>query len=278
MTKFFCLIIIFFNFNLAWANNIAIYDENIILLVGLKALEISDKERGILHGKRVIEVSFTDNWQDTIKKTEADEVIIKHNNGFTGLYTPNGDLVRNIELFTDLQKPNPDLIPPANQDLVYKEQFDKGYITGGRIDPYAASGPLGDRQDNKQLKAGWGYNSDFNKPQSKRSLVVDFLNYAPLDTVGPLNYPGNFDQHNLTWAYGLGVIPHIGSFIVARNRAKANKRDYDTYKQERGVPSYVEHPITYSNYNPSDPTNPIIKDPNFLKYQEMPVSIEHELK
>ncbi len=276
MTRFFCLIIIFLNFNLAWANNIAVYDENVILLVGLKAAEISDRERGVLHGKRVIEVSFTDNWLETIKKTEADEVILKQNNGFTGLYTPNGDLVRNIELNADLQKPNPDLIPPETQDLVYREQFDKGYITGGRIDPYSASGPLGDRQDHKQLKAGWGYNSDFNKPKSKRSLVVDYLDYMPLDAVAPLNYPGNFDQHNLTWAYGLGVIPHIGSFIVARNRAKANKRDYDTYKQERGIPSYVERPITYSNYNPSDPTNPIIKDPNFIKYQEMPISFQEE--
>jgi hypothetical protein len=276
MTRVFCLIIIFLNFNLAWANNIFVYDENVILLVGLKAAEISDGERGVLHGKRVIEVSFTDNWLETIKKTEADEVILKQNNGFTGLYTPNGDLVRNIVLNVDLQKPNPNLIPPATQDLVYKEQSDKGYITGGRIDPYSSSAPLGNRQDNKQIKPGWGYNSEFNKPKSKRSLVVDYLEYMPIDTVTPLNYPGNFDQHNLAWAYGIGVIPHIGSFIAARNRARANKRDYDTYKQEKGIPSYVERPVMYNNYNPSDPTNPITSDPNFIKYQEMPVSFQQE--
>lgn len=276
MLRIFCLLVIVLNFNLVRANNIAVYDENVILLVGLKAAELSDRERGTLHGKKVIEVSYTNNWQESIKKTEADEIMLKQNNGFTGLYTPNGDLVRNVELIQDLQNPNPNLIPPVNQDVVYREQFDPGYVTGGRIDPYSASGPLGDRQDNKQLKAGWGYNNEFDKPKSKRSLVVDYLDYMPLDTVAPLNYPGNFDQHNLTWAYGLGVIPHIGSFIATRNRAKANKKDYDTYKQARGVPDYLERPITYSKYNPADPTNPIISDPNFIRYQEMPTSFEQE--
>jgi hypothetical protein len=73
------LILIFLNSNLAWGQ-IAVYDENVILLVGIKAAELSERERGTLHGKRVVEVSFTDNWIETIKKTEADEVILTESN------------------------------------------------------------------------------------------------------------------------------------------------------------------------------------------------------
>lgn len=258
------------------ASSISQYDENVLLLVGLKASEISDDERGILMGKRVIEVNYTDNWKDTIKQTNADEIILKQNSGFTGLYTPNGDLVRNVVLIADQHKESKNIYPPDVQTLTYREHPDKGYVTGGRVDPFSPASPVIDRADNKQLKAGYGYNSDFDRPKSKRSLVVDYLDYAPLDTVAPLNYPGHFDQHNLTWAYGLGVIPHIGAFVVARNRARANSKDYQYYKQQQAVPDYIERPITYQNYNPAEPSNPIVSDPNFIRYQEMPVSFQEE--
>jgi hypothetical protein len=277
MFRIFALIsVVLLSVQFAKANHIEQYDENVILLIGLKASEISDPERGILQGKRVIEVNYTDNWMETIKKTSADEVILKQNSGFTGLYTPNGDLIRNIELIADLYKKQNNLIPPGSQEITYKQQTDRGYSLAGRVDPYQPGTPLSDRHDNKQLQAGYGYNSDFNRPKSKRSIVVDYLDYMPLDTVAPLNYPGHFDQHNLTWAYGLGVIPHIGGFIVARNRARANNKDYEYYKQQRAIPDYVERPVMYQNYNPAEPTNPIVSDPNFVRYQEMPISFEEQ--
>lgn len=246
----------------------------IVLMVGVKAQDLDVRERGILNGKRVIEIPRTNNWQQSIESTQASEVIVKQNTGFVGLYTPGGALVKSIAMADGSNPANQTSSSPI-QTLTYEEEQDFGYRVGGRIDPYKPI-HVYEPKNNARLSAGWGYNSHLNQPKSKRSIIVDFLDFAPLDTVTPLNYPGYFDQHNLTWAYGLGVIPHIGGLIARTQRAKLENQEYQDAKLTQGIPNYTEEPVTYYGTNRRDPTNPMVQDPNFLRMNPMPQAFNQQ--
>ncbi len=272
---FFASIILFTQLTVARASEI--YDPNlmVILFVGVSANELAEHEKKLLRGKKVIEIEKTDNWEKSIINTSAQEVVVRQNTGFVGLYTPNGSLVKGLDL---IGAPNPYLanqpIPTPVQSMVYQDVDKQGYTTGGRIDPYQPL-VIYEPKNNARLSAGWGYNSQLDQPKTyKRSAIVDFLNFAPIDAVTPFNYPGTFDQVSIPAAYGLGVLPHIGGLFAARRRAKAEQQNFEYY-QRQGAPDYLEEPVQYYRYNQfqsKEPTNPITNDPNFMRLQQMPQS------
>ena len=255
-------------------------DQYVILLVGLKQHELAHNELGILRGKKVIEVIRRGNWVDAVKKTEAQEVLVRHNSGFAGLYTPAGDLVRPIEL-ADGSNP---IQQETREGVITDLKFDQskvvpnGYTTGGRIDPYHPQQYIELYNNTARLSPGWGYNSNYDKPRSKRSALVDLANYVPLDITTPLNYHAQFGgSPTLSFAYGLGVLPHIGGLMARMKRGQAEKADYDYYKRERGFPDYLDRaPDYYYQGARNEPTNPIITDPNFIRYDNAPQAFQQQ--
>lgn len=236
-----------------------------ILLVGIKPNELSLNEQMHLSGKEVIEVPFNNHWQDSIQKYQAQEIILKQPSGFTGLYMPNGHIVRVVDLKIRPNHPYYNTPPaPAVRNLQPKHWKQLGYNTGGRRDPYRAQAV--DRH--AKLAPGWGYNRDLNPPKTKRQVFLDFLAYSPLDPATPFNYPGTFDALNLSGVYLTGSLPHIGGLIQETQRAKANQQRYNELLKQTPQNDYTEQPVQY--YNEADPTNPISSDPNQFRLQQMP--------
>lgn len=245
----------------------------VILLVGLKQHELAHNELGLLQGKKVIEVIRTGNWMNAVTKADASEVIVRHNSGFTGLYSPNGDLVRPIELADGSNPIQQETRTGAVRDYPVLELQEKvGYQTGGRIDPYRPQQYISSYANNARLSPGWGYNSDYNQPRSKRSAFVDLMNYVPLDVTTPLNYAGQFGgNRGLSFAYGLGVLPHLAGLATRMKRGQAERDDYQYYKREQGVPDYLDAaPDYYYQGARNEETNPITTDPNFIRYDNAP--------
>ncbi len=245
----------------------------VILLVGVKQHELAHNELGMLQGKKVIEVIRTGNWIDSVQKAEAAEVIVRHNSGFTGLYTPGGTLVRPIELADGSNPIQQETRTGAVSDYPLLQLQDKvGYQTGGRIDPYKPQQYISTHENNARLSPGWGYNSDYNQPRSKRSAAVDLMNYVPLDVTTPLNYAGRFGgNRSLSFAYSLGVLPHIAGLAARMKRGQAEANDYQYYKREQGIPDYLDRaPDYYYEGARNEETNPITTDPNFIRYDNAP--------
>ncbi|MDA0772079.1 MAG: hypothetical protein O3C63_03955 [Cyanobacteria bacterium] len=245
--------------------------QNTILLVGLNADELADYEHKILQDKRIIEIPYSLNWHNSLENNHADEIVLKQNSGFVGLYTPGGSLVRPI----DIAGGNPYLennpVPPINTSVGHHMEWNQvGYATGGRADPYKPITSLIDPQDGSRLAAGYGYNTHIDQPKIfKKNTFIDLLNFVPIDTVTPFNYPGTFDQHGLGAVYTIGALPHIGGTIAQMRRAKSEKANFDYYQQQ--MPSgNSELPVVYNRYNSTDPGNPVTDDPNFIRYQQMP--------
>lgn len=248
-----------------------------ILLVGVAADELAEYELKVLKGKRIIEIPSSQNWRTTLENTHADEILLKQNSGFVGLYTPGGSLVRAI----DLEGGNPYLeknpLPPDHMQISHEIEFGQiGYSTGGRVDPYQPLGYHSEQKDETKLAPGYGYNSQIDQPKVfSRSSWMDLLNFVPIDVVTPFNYPGTFDQHGIGAAYTLGAIPHIGGAVAEWRKAKADKGNFDYYQQQQ-PPNHVEYPPVYQRFNSGSPTNPITDDPNFMRYQTMPQAFVRE--
>lgn len=247
-----------------------------ILLVGLTGDELADHERKVLTNKRVIEIPYSDTWQKTIVSTQANEIILKQNTGFVGLYTPGGFLVRPLET----QEGNPyfkNAETPTTQRLGHQLEYSRyGYSTGGRIDPYQPKADYYEPRDNMRLAAGYGYNTHMDQPRTtKRTIIGDLFNFVPIDVVTPFNYPGTFDQLGISSAYTLGALPHIGGAIVATRRAQADKANYDYYKQQY-PPDHADVSPQFDYYNRAEPSNPITTNPNFMRMDPMPQAFQRD--
>lgn len=246
-----------------------------VLMVGVEPAELAPFNKGIILGKNLITIPSTDNWKEEIRKTQADEIILKQNSGFVGLYTPNGSLVQEVYLneteYSEEKRKNP--LPATEQSLAYTQVEDYGYRVGGRVDPYRPNTLTNEsRRDNKRLSPGYGYNQKIEKPPTgKRSKIVDFFNFFPTDVATPFNYPGTFGQESIAAAWALGAIPHAAGLAVSMKRAGAEQKDYEYYSAQQPN-TYSERPVTYQRGNPYEPTNPMTIDPNFLRSQTMPVS------
>lgn len=252
-------------------------DSYVILLVGIKQHELAHNEQYLLRNKKVIEIVRTGNWVDAVSKAGAKEVLVKQNSGFAGLYTPAGALVRPIELADGTNPIQQETRTGAVQDYPYLQmQNSPGYQTGGRIDPYHPQQAIDSYDNNTNLSPGWGYNSQYNQPRSKRSALVDMMNFVPLDVTTPLNYAGQFGgSPSLSFAYGLGVLPHIGGLMARMKRGQAERNDYEFYKRERGVPDYLDRaPDYYYSGARNEETNPITTDPNFIRYDNGPKAFQ----
>ena len=250
-----------------------------ILLVGIKQHELAQQEMYLLNGKKPVEILMTNNWIDAVKKVDAREVIVKHNSGFAGLYKPNGDLVRPIML-ADGSNPIQQQAKVGIYDTYPNSmlQNQMGYSTGGRIDAYAPQRYVSDRNDHKRLMAGWGYNSKYDHPPSKRSAVVNFLSFMPLDVTTPLNYVGQFGgSPSLSLAYASGVLPHVTGFLAKLKRAQAEGKDYDYYRRAQSVPEGIDRqPVLYYQGAKHEESNPITTDPNFVRYQKPPQAFQNQ--
>lgn len=267
---------------LLFANSAFAYGEinldnsKVLLLVGTRAQEIADNERSIFQGKKVVEVPKTDNWQKNISALNANEVIVKQNTGFVGLYSASGFLIRPIQTVEDQYNNNTigsgPSYPDPVQRMTYQQFVYDPYSTGGLQNPYALP-PTSEPRNYARLAPGWGYNTEVEKPKSKRSIVMDFLDFVPIDTVTPLNYPGYFDQRGLTTAYGLGVIPHVGGLVARVARANKDQNDYEYYRAQ-GPSDTAEYPVQYYRNPPGE--SPMIEDPNFMRYQQMPTAFEND--
>ncbi len=248
-----------------------------ILLVGITGDELADQERKVLTNKRVIEIPYSDTWQKSIVNNQANEVILKQNTGFVGLYTPAGFLVRPLETQegNPYFKNNPQT--PVAQRIGHQLEYQRyGYSTGGRIDPYQPKADYYEPRDNMRLAAGYGYNTHIDQPKTqKRTVIGDLFNFVPIDVVTPFNYPGTYDQLGISSAYTLGVLPHIGGAVAAVRRAKGDKANYDYYKQQY-PPDHADMPPVYDYYNPAEPTNPITTNPNFMRSESMPQSFQRD--
>lgn len=265
------------NFAEVQASYITESRQNTILLVGVNPDELSDYEHKILQGKRIIEIPYSLDWHKSLDNNHADEIVLKQNSGFVGLYTPGGSLVRPI----DLQGGNPYLehnpTPPMYTPVGHQMEWDQvGYATGGRADPFKPVTSKIYPQDGSKLAAGYGYNSQLDQPRIfKKSSFIDLLNFVPIDTVTPFNYPGTFDQHGLGAVYTIGALPHIGGTIAQMRRAQSEKANFDYYQQQL-PPNNIEQPVVYNRYNSNDPGNPVTDDPNFIRYQQMPQAFVRE--
>jgi hypothetical protein len=270
------VISLFFAINTPLKSSAEIYEPSrfVVLLVGVKAHELAGYEQELLQNKRIIEAPKTNNWQKVLENSNASEVIVRQNSGFVGLYTPSGILLKSIDM-ADGSNPAKQYSSTPVQTMTYQEEVDFGYRVGGRIDPYKPMNVY-EPKNNARLAAGWGYNSTRNHPETRRGTLSRFLDLSPLDTVTPLNYPGYFDQRNLTFAYGLGVIPHIGALAASTVKAKADHQYYDESRVNSGVPHYVEQPVTYYSNNRAEPDNPIVQDPNFMRMNPMPQAFQQD--
>lgn len=243
-----------------------------IALVNILSEELSPQEKSILLGKEVVELPMSNAWYEDVQAHQVDEIILKQKSGFVGLYTPGGTLVRPVTLniIPDNAYYQQAAIPPERTVRGGDWQdFQMGYSAGGRIDPYR---PMDVFQANhQQLAPGWGY-GDYkaSNEKSRKSIIMDFLAFAPLDTVTPFNYPGNIVDigANVGLGYGLGAIPHIGGLALELGRAKRNNEQYNNLVEQRAVPYYTEQPVQY--FNQGDPTNPMSRDPNFGRMYPMP--------
>jgi hypothetical protein len=252
-------------------------DQFVILLVGLKQYELAESERTMLHGKKIVEVIRAGNWVDAVGKAEAKEIIVRHNSGFAGLYTPAGNLVRPVELADGSNPIQQETRTGAIRDVPYLELRDQtGYQTGGIIDPYRHQQYVDQYANNARLSPGWGYNSNYDKPRSRRSAVVDALNFMPYDTTTPLNYAAQFGSSpTLSTGYALGVVPHFIGLIARMKRGQAERDDYTYYKREQGMPNYLDAaPDYYYQGAKNEPSNPITTDPNFVRYDNAPQAFQ----
>jgi hypothetical protein len=248
-------------------------DMPVIVLVDIKSWDLADHEMEIFNGKKLVEVTKTDGWEDIVSETRAAQVIVKHPSGYTGLYSGRGEFIREIKLKdNDIpQYYTQDPVPEPIQHQARKNWEDTGYETGGVVDPYK---PRRDKvSDGKYLNPGWGYATVPNKKRGFGSKVMDLARVAPLDTVSPFNYAGTYGGSSIAAAYGLGVIPHIGSFVASLRKGKDDNAQYNNSIAARN--EFVDYPVQY--YNSTDPSNPISRDPNMFRIDQMPQAFDQQV-
>ena len=248
-------------------------DESKILLVGIDPTELSTSENGLLAGKNIIRVGFRNNWYEDLRLHQPGSVILKQPSGFAGLYDTKGVLVRTVNLKAPPDIPAYNQAQPATNQNFYYKGWDQnlGYNTGGRRDPYRAQNVHTTQYRSQQkLAPGWGYNRFGPRVPGQGGGVTDtllnFFSFAPIDTVSPFNYPGSFDQLGIAGSYSFGVLPHIGGLASEIYRGKRDQAQYN--QRVKPLPYYAEQPVQY--YSPSDPTNPISRDPNQFRRYPMP--------
>ena len=70
----------------------------VIVLVDLHTWDLADSEMDIFNDKKILEVTRIDGWQDIVSEVQAVDVVVKHQSGYCGLYTAQGEFIREITL------------------------------------------------------------------------------------------------------------------------------------------------------------------------------------
>lgn len=250
----------------------AIEEAPVVVLVDLHTWDLADSDADVLNNKNILEVTRVDGWQDIINKTKAVNVIIKHQSGYCGLYTAQGEFIRELKL-KDQNIPSyysTNYYPSTIENEQLKHWGELGYSSGGRMDPYRPfREPRSDDreiQDYKRLSPGWGYKTVESNNKSFGGHAMDFARLMPLSSVTPFSYPGIYQGSSLAYAWGLGTIPHIGSFVANLRKSSDDRDNYIRMQQARE--EYTDYPIQY--YDSTEPSNPITRDPNMFRYQNPP--------
>lgn len=108
----------------------------VALLVGLNSNELSYREISNLAGYELFSIPYKSDIQGVIEQIKPTQVIIKHQSGFVGLYTPSGQLVRGVQTiygeqaFTGDQTSAPSLLQPTEANPVYDNVFYPGSVVG----------------------------------------------------------------------------------------------------------------------------------------------------
>jgi len=239
------------------------------LLVGITFDQLPQAEQDSLGDANLIEIAAGPGWQNYIRQSDADKVILKHPTGYVGLYSSDGMLLRqvNTQITQGFLEPQPTFqqSPPVTNNVTWYHWDQTGYQSGGRIEPYRPQA-VWHKRDQKDLAPGWGY--DGKRGSSKTNILYNFMSFFPLDTVTPFNYPGSWDESSIGWAYSVGSIPHIGGLAAEWRRAHNEKKQFEQASKQ--PPDHIEFPVQY--YNPSEPSNPISRDPNQVRMEQMPQS------
>ncbi len=256
----------------------AMEEAPVIVLVDLNTWDLADADASVLNNKNILEVTKVDGWKDIVNKTKAVNVIIKHQSGYCGLYTAQGEFIREIKL-KDQNIPayySNNYYPSTVENQQGRYWGETGYTTGGRMDPYR---PLREPrnsddsiQDYKRLSPGWGYKTVETGNKTAGGHVMDFARLMPLSSVTPFSYPGIYQGSSLAYAWGLGTIPHIGSFVANLRKSSSDRDNYIKTQQARE--EFVDYPVQY--YNSTEPSNPISRDPNYVRYQNPPQAFTQE--
>lgn len=272
------LIICVMFFGLCVASNAEFEAKETLLMVGATVDDLAESEKSILDNYEVVQVPAESAWERVLEQSDATRVIIKQPSGFVGIYDADGKLMRRVGqqapkqgLATPLvsQDANPNAVRP-DANFTYYQWDQLGYNTGGRRDPYRAQFNS-EKHNMQKLAPGWGYHREVEKP-SKMDMVYRLFSFMPNDTTTPFNYPGTWDSANVPIAYTLGAIPHIGGAIY---EYKKGNEDHERYEAEtKPVPYYAEYPPNY--FNNAEPSNPISRDPNMIRYQQMPQAFQEQ--
>lgn len=265
----------------AYQTNIKSYaveeDAPVIVLVDLHTWDLADSEMSLFNNKKILEVTRVDGWQDIVSEVEAANVVIKHQSGYCGLYTAQGEFLREVSL-KDSDIPeyyNRKFLPNGVETQKSKHWRDLGYSVGGAVDPYRPHREARNDEyaikDYKRLSPGWGYKT-VDRRKGIGGHTSDFLRIAPLSTVTPFNYPGTFGTRTtLSAAWALGAIPHAFGLIGSIGQAKRDQQQYE--RALRSQEQFIDYPVQY--YNSTEPTNPITRDPNYMRLNNPPMAFQN---
>ena len=208
-----------------------LFDVPVTLLVGLSSSELSYREISALSGFELFTVPYRADIKNLVEQIKPSQIIIKHPSGFTGLYTPEGQLVRGIQTIAGLEVSvntgtvPPSIIQPEVANPVYENVYYPGANTGEI--------PLG----------GVGY----TPPPRGRGLKRHLLKLLTFTGILPFQYPGYFKDFGTTAQKQLVpslLFPHIQGGIAAAAQYADAKLDAAEYENARTQPrDYMFQPV-----------------------------------
>jgi hypothetical protein len=205
-----------------------IFKNPVCLLVGINSNELSYRELSGLSGFELFSVPYRSDIKSIVEEINPSQVIIKHQSGFVGLYTPAGQLIRGVQgvASSDLTS-----IPGAvTQSIIQPAEanplFDSVYYPGGIPSGSIASG-------------GVGYNK---QPTGKGGVWRNLLKLASFGYIGIPMYPRyfygktNFIGSDTGSIFGSLILPAVPNAVSALATFADNKIDAAEYDQARAQP------------------------------------------
>lgn len=203
----------------------------VTLLVGLSGSELSYREISSLSGFELFSVPYRSDIMSLVNQIKPSQIVIKHPSGFTGLYTPEGQLVRGVqtvagqEVSVNAGTVPPSIIQPEVANPVYENVYYPGAQTG------------------EIPHGGIGYT-----PQPRgRGLKRHLLKLLAFTGAVPFQYPGYFrffdtlNQRNLVPSL---LFPNAQLGIAAGAQYVDARLDSAEYADARTQPrDYMFQPV-----------------------------------